>query len=45
MNRLSVLTAAMLMCTTSWAQQALWGGASVISPEIHDNNTDRKSVV
>ena len=39
MNRLSVLTAAMLMCTTSWAQQALWGGASVISPEIHDNNT------
>ena len=27
------------MCVLSFAQQALWGGAAVISPEIHENNT------
>ena len=27
------------MCTLASAQQALWGGAPVVSPEIHDNNT------
>ena len=29
----------LLMCVLSFAQQALWGGAAVISPEIHENNT------
>ena len=27
------------MCAMTFAQQALWGGAPVVSPEIHDNNT------
>ena len=27
------------MCAMSFAQQALWGGAPVVSPEIHDDNT------
>lgn len=39
MKRISSLVVAMLLCTFSFAQQALWGGAPVVSPEIHDNNT------
>ena len=39
MKRLSFLAIALLMCTITFAQQALWGGAPVVSPEIHDNNT------
>lgn len=27
------------MCITTFSQQALWGSAPVVSPEIHDNNT------
>lgn len=26
-------------CAMTFAQQALWEGASVVSPEVHDNNT------
>lgn len=34
-------SAAMLLvcCVTLFAQQALWGGAAVVSPDIHDDNT------
>lgn len=39
MKRISSLVIALLLCTLSFAQQALWGGAPVVSPEIHDNNT------
>jgi enterochelin esterase-like enzyme len=39
MKRLSTLTVVLLMCAMTFAQQALWGGAPVISPEIHNNNT------
>ena len=39
MKRISFLAIALLMCTLSFAQQALWGGGPVVSPEIHDNNT------
>ena len=39
MKRLSTLTVALLLCTLSFAQQALWGGAPVVSPEINDDNT------
>ena len=39
MKRLSLLAITLLMCTLASAQQALWGGAPVVSPEIHDNNT------
>ena len=27
------------MSVVTFAQQALWGGAPVVSPEIHDDNT------
>lgn len=39
MKRLSSIAVALLVCTLTFAQQALWGGAPVVSPEIHDNNT------
>lgn len=39
MKKISSLVVILLLCTFSYAQQALWGGASVISPEIHENNT------
>lgn len=39
MKRLSTLTVVLLMYAMTFAQQALWGGAPVVSPEIHDNNT------
>lgn len=39
MKRFSLLSALLLMCAITFAQQALWGGALVVSPEIHDDNT------
>jgi len=39
MKALSILIVAMLVYTTATAQQALWGGQEIISPEIHANNT------
>lgn len=39
MKKLFFLSALLLMCTVAFAQQALWGGAPVVSPEIHDDNT------
>ena len=39
MKRLTALTVALLISVTMFAQQALWGTAPVVSPEIHDNNT------
>lgn len=39
MKRISLLSALLLICAMTFAQQALWGGAPVVSPEIHDNNT------
>lgn len=39
MKRLTALTVALLIGVTMFAQQALWGSAPVISPEIHGNNT------
>ena len=39
MKRISILSALLLMCAMTFAQQALWGGAPVVSPEIHANNT------
>lgn len=39
MKRLTTLAAALLLCVTTFAQQALWGSAPVVSPEIHDNST------
>ena len=39
MKRFTALTVALLIGVTMFAQQALWGTAPVVSPEIHDNNT------
>lgn len=39
MKRFSSLAVLLLLCTFSYAQQALWGGGPVVSPEIHENNT------
>lgn len=38
MKRLSSIAVALLVCTLIFGQQALWGGAPVVFPEIHDNN-------
>lgn len=39
MRKVLLLSALLLMCAMTFAQQALWGGAPVVSPQIHDNNT------
>ncbi len=39
MKRLSFFVLLLSMCTISFAQQALWGGAAVVSPEINQNQT------
>lgn len=39
MKKFTSLAVLLLLCTFSYAQQALWGGAPVVSPEIHENNT------
>lgn len=39
MKKLSILATMLLICVTAFAQQALWGGSQIISPEIHENNT------
>ena len=39
MKRLLVVAAILLMSAATWAQQALWGTAPVVSPEIHSDNT------
>lgn len=39
MKKLIILATILLMSATSFAQQALWGGQPVVSPEIHQDNT------
>lgn len=39
MKKILVLSAALLVCACIYAQEALWGIAPVVSPEIHDDNT------
>lgn len=39
MKKLSLLTIGILLCLTSFAQQALWGGTPIVSPEVHDDYT------
>lgn len=39
MKRFLFLSAMLLVCAMTFAQQALWGGAPVVSPEVHDDNT------
>ena len=42
MKRISILSALLLMCAMTFAQQALWGGAPVVSPEIHELSARRR---
>lgn len=39
MKRLTTLLLALVVCGLTFAQQALWGGEAIVSPEIHGNNT------
>lgn len=39
MRKITILAFLSLVCITSFAQQALWGGQDVTSPEIHADNT------
>ncbi len=39
MKKLTTLILALMVCCITFAQQALWGGEAIVSPEIHDNNT------
>lgn len=39
MKKILFLSVMLLMCTFTFAQQALWGGTPVVSPEINANNT------
>ncbi|MCQ2148240.1 MAG: esterase [Bacteroidales bacterium] len=39
MRRLILTTAILALCLNANAQQSLWGGAKVTSPEIHPDNT------
>ena len=39
MKKVSILFIALLMSLVTFAQQALWSSGTVVSPEIHKNNT------
>lgn len=39
MKKLSILVLTLLICVTTFAQQALWGGQDIVSPEINADNT------
>ena len=39
MKRFFISSALMLTALLTYAQQALWGGSQIVSPEIHDNQT------
>ncbi len=39
MKKILLLSVMLLVGVMTYAQQALWGGAPVVSPEVHDDNT------
>ncbi|KAA6315900.1 Carbohydrate acetyl esterase/feruloyl esterase [termite gut metagenome] len=39
MKRISFFLITFFLCITSYAQQALWGGQDIISPDIQEDNT------
>lgn len=39
MKKLITLAVFLLLCTVAFAQQAIWGGQPLTSPEIHDDHT------
>lgn len=38
-KKVFIAIAAMFLSVGAFAQQALWGGSQIVSPEVHDNNT------
>jgi len=39
MRTLSIIVVTLLVCLSAFAQQAIWGGQDIVSPEIKENNT------
>jgi enterochelin esterase family protein len=39
MKKLSTLFLAMMLCPATYAQQALWGGQDIVSPQVNNNRT------
>ncbi len=39
MKKLTILALGILIAATFFAQQTLWGGSHIVSPEIHDDHT------
>ncbi len=39
MKKVTFIFAALMLCAVSYAQQALWGGSQLVSPEVHEDNT------
>ena len=39
MKRLALFAVSLLTASLTFAQQALWGGGPLVSPEVHDDNT------
>ncbi len=39
MKKICVFIAALGMCASAFAQQAIWGGPAIVSPEVHEDNT------
>lgn len=39
MKKIWIMTLAVSVSVSALAQQALWGGQNIVSPEIHENNT------
>lgn len=39
MKRFTMLAVALMVGAVTFAQQALWGGQAIVSPEIHEDNT------
>ena len=39
MKRIIFLSAVALAAASAFAQQALWGGSQIVSPQVNDNNT------
>lgn len=39
MKRITFLALTLFMCNIMFAQQALWGGETIVSPEIHEDHT------
>ena len=39
MKKLTIIAVLSMMSMATFAQQALWGGQNIVSPEVKENNT------